>query len=237
VSGGTDGAAPTADLSGARAAHRSLRRTLATIRDDDIGRASHLPGWTIGHVLTHIARNADGHCNMFAGAALGEIHPQYPGGTAQRTDEIERGAHRGAAAIVADVETTMAALEARWDAATDEMWSSGRCRSFGGEMPLAIQPFRRWREVEIHHHDLGTAFSWNDWPDAYVGREFEATLATLPPRISGPLALRATDSALVWTVPEDSCSVVEVRGPQRQLLAWLVGRHDDPRYPKLGPWL
>jgi maleylpyruvate isomerase len=242
------GAQPTADIAGAKAAHERLRQTLATIRDKDIAQPSRLPGWTMGHVLTHLARNADGHCNMFAGAAIGEVFLQYPGGEKQRTDEIEAGARRRARDIVADVEATMAALEARWDDMTDEMWTSGRCRSFGGEMDIAIQPFRRWREVEIHHHDLGQAFTWRDWSDAYVARELETTIATLGSRIDGPLALRSTDSYDVWTVlpalpeaaralPENSCSVIEVRGPRRQLLAWLVGRDGDLRYPPLQPWL
>lgn len=240
------GAQPTADIAGAKAAHDKLRATLPTIRDADIARPSRLPGWTIGHVLTHLARNADGHCNMFAGAAVGEIFAQYPGGVQQRADEIEAGARRRARAIVADVETTTAALEACWDAATDEMWRSGRCRSFGGEMDIAIQPFRRWREVEVHHADLGKAFSWPDWSDAYVARELEETIAALPSRIREPLALRSTDSYDVWTVspvlseatrPENSGSVLEVRGPRRQLLAWLMGRDDHPRRPPLEPWL
>jgi maleylpyruvate isomerase len=231
------GAQPTADIVGAKAAHDALRATLSAIRDGDISRPSRLPGWTIGHVLTHLARNADGHCNMFAGAAARAVYAQYPGGAAQRADEIEGGSRRRAAEIVADVEQTMTALEACWDDATDEMWRSGRCRSFSGEMDIAIQPFRRWREVEIHHYDLGMAFTWRDWSDAYVTRELAATIATLGSRISSPLALRSTDSADVWSVPDDSCSVVEVRGPRRQLLAWLVGRDDDPRYPPLEPWL
>ena len=237
MSGGSDHAAPAADLRGARAAHDTLRTTLSKLRDADIGRPSHLPDWSMGHVLTHLARNADGHCNMFEGAARGEIYAQYPGGMQQRVDEIEHGAHRRAKEIVADIESTMAKLEAHWDAATDDMWASGRCRSFGGEMPLSIQPFRRWREVEIHHCDLGAKFTWTDWSDAYVARELDETIATLASRIGGPLALRSTDSADVWTVPENSCSVVEVRGPRRQLLAWLVGRYDDPFYPPLEPWL
>jgi len=69
-------------------------------------------------------------------------------------------------------------------------------------------------------------------------RELETTIGTLAPRLDGhPLALRSTDSAHVWTIPENSCSVVEVRAPRRQLLAWLVGRYEDPFYPTLGTWL
>jgi maleylpyruvate isomerase len=236
--GVSDAVAPTTDIDGARAAHQALLRTARRLRDEDIVRPSLLPDWTMGHVLTHIARNADGHCNMFDGAQIGEVFAQYPGGTAQRIDGIEMGARRRAAEIVDDLESTIAMLEDRWDSATDEMWATGRCRSFAGEMPLAIQPFRRWREVEVHHHDLGAKFNWRDWSEAYTMRELETTIATLAPRLDGqPLALRATDSADVWTIPENSCSVVEVRAPRRQLLAWLVGRYDEPPYPKLGPWL
>ena len=192
----------------------------------------------MGHVLTHIARNADGHCNMFDGAAKGEVFAQYPGGMAQRVDEIEMGAHRRAAEIVDDLDRTITALEAKWVSATDEMWATGRCRSFTGEMPLALQPFRRWREVEIHHHDLGAEFSWRDWSDEYTMRELEMTIAKLAPRLDdSAIALRSTDSPHVWTIPENSCSVIEIRAPRRQLLAWLVDRYDEPLYPKLGPWL
>ena len=236
--GVSDDTVPTSDSTGARAAHLSLLRTARTLRDSDVGRSSLLPGWTMGHVLTHLARNADGHCNMFDGASRGEVFAQYAGGTSQRIGDIELGARRTAAEIIDDLEATIAKLEARWDAATGEMWATGRCRSFSGEMTIAIQPFRRWREVEIHHHDLGAAFSWSDWSEAYTMRELDTTIATLGSRLGRDgLTLRSTDSPHVWNVPENSCSVIEDRAPRRQLLAWLVGRYDNPHFPELGPWL
>ena len=43
---------------------RSDERLLATARELDIAAPSLLPGWTRGHVITHIARNADGYVNL-----------------------------------------------------------------------------------------------------------------------------------------------------------------------------
>ncbi|MET0910545.1 MAG: maleylpyruvate isomerase N-terminal domain-containing protein, partial [Ilumatobacteraceae bacterium] len=39
-----------------------------------------LPGWTRGHVLTHIARNADSFVRLLEAAGRGEVVTQYAGG-------------------------------------------------------------------------------------------------------------------------------------------------------------
>ena len=44
-----------------RLAHQRLIGTGSGLDDAQIRRASLLPEWSIGHVLTHLARNADGH--------------------------------------------------------------------------------------------------------------------------------------------------------------------------------
>ena len=59
-------------------------------------------------------------------------------------------------------------------------------------------PLHRWREVELHHVDLGLGYTPADWPEAYVERELAISLALLPERLDG--------------------------SGQRQMLAWLVGR-------------
>jgi len=71
-------------------------------------------------------------------------------------------------------------------------------------------PFHRWREVEIHHADLGLSYSPAEWPDGYVARELPAALATLPDRLTSADA--------------------------RRVLAWLVGRFDQPADVNLVPW-
>ena len=140
----------TETIAGATAAHQLLLATAAAMTADDASAPSLLPGWTRGHVLTHLARNADSHVGLFAAAARGEIGDQYPGGVAQRSGDIDAGASRSVIDLVADLRDSIDRLEAAWSTATDGAWA-GRARSpLAGEMLMADLPFRRWREVEVH---------------------------------------------------------------------------------------
>jgi maleylpyruvate isomerase len=221
-----------------QSSHARLAHTLSSLTDADARRPSLLPGWTVGHVLTHIARNADSHVRMLDGAARGEVADQYPGGNAQRAADIDAGSRRPAAQLVDDVVASASRLESAWDATPDDVWRTGQGRVVGGIWPLADLPFRRWREVEIHHVDLGLGYGFADWPDAYVEVELARTLAELPPRLASgtAVALHATDTGERWVVPERSADGRPVEGDRRLLLAWLVGRAGDPSFPPLGPW-
>src|SRR5690242_21249365 len=61
-----------------------------------------LPGWSRGHVLTHIARNADGLRNLLIWARAGTQTPMYASAESRSAD-IEAGAGRPAADLAADV--------------------------------------------------------------------------------------------------------------------------------------
>lgn len=198
-----------AALAGAREAHARLLVGLADLDDAAVSRPSRLPGWTVGHVVTHLARNADAHVRMLEGAANGEIADQYEGGVEGRAAEIEAGAGRAAAEQVADLAEAIARLELAWDAATEAVWAHGFGRNPVGELlACADLPFRRWREVEVHHADLGLDFGPAEWTAAYVDTELPRSLAGLPARLS--------------------------LDDRRTLLAWLLGRAGDP--PPLPPW-
>src|SRR4029077_10081492 len=150
------------DRSGATRAHSAVVAALQDLTDDQVTRPSLLPGWTVGHVATHIARNAEGHVRMFDAAKRGEIAAMYPGGREQRTADIEAGARRTAAELRDDVATTAAQLEAVWAAMPAAAWA-GRGIPFSGESTMAELLFIRWREVTVHHADLGLGYSWSDW--------------------------------------------------------------------------
>ena len=155
------------DLEGARRAHRTLEQHIVGLTDEQARRPSLLPDWTVGHVLTHIARNADGVINMLEGALRGEIAPMYVGGLEQRAADIEAGAARSAEELVADVLATTLRVEAAFAAMTAEAWQGQGVAAFG---PVAMNdlPGRRRRETEVHHVDLGLGYTVHDWPTDYV---------------------------------------------------------------------
>src|SRR5579872_1795438 len=104
--------APGADLLWMVDAHARLGRHLDGITDEDVRRPTVLPGWSVGHVLTHLARNADSHLRRIAAASRGEVVDQYEGGPEGRAAEIEAGARRQAAELVADVRSSAEHVDA-----------------------------------------------------------------------------------------------------------------------------
>jgi len=203
---------PDADITGATAAHARLLATIRDLADGEVRRPSLLPGWTVGHVLTHLARNADSHVRMLEAAAAGGSVEQYEGGRTARQSGIEVGAGRQAAELVDDVRSASARLEKVWASLPDDTWDGHGFNADGDRWPCAQLPFHRWREVEVHLVDLGLRPSWKDWPDAYVSRELPRAIATLPDRLADGAA-------------------------RRQLTAWLLDRGPSPADGVVGHWV
>lgn len=204
------------DVRGATAAHATLLTALETLTDDKARSASLLPGWTVGHVLTHIARNADGFRLMIEAANRGEVGFQYPGGLEQRNGDIETGSSRSASDLVSDVAAASSRLEAAWAATTTAGWE-GTGQSTVGIMQINALPFRRWRETAVHHADCGLAtgaaepkpFGSVEWPSDYVRLELEQMTMLWASR--KPMGLT--------TLPAEALAVDD-----RHRLAWLMGR-------------
>jgi len=157
------------DIDGCAAATALLLRTIESLTDEQARRPSLLPGWSIGHVLTHVARNADSVVRMVEAAQRGEIVWQYAEG--QREREIEEGSGRSARELVDDVGCAADAVARTWAATSDAVWATGMCKVRAGDCPINLVPLRRWREVELHHADLGLDFRYADMSAAYLARE------------------------------------------------------------------
>jgi maleylpyruvate isomerase len=137
------------------AAQASLEADLVGLDDATARSPSLLPDWSVGHVLTHIARNADSVVWRLEGAARGELRDQYPGGLEQRRDDIEAGAWRPAGALVSDVRNSAAAVVQAVAELPDEAWDAPSRTARGVVEPSRDVVFSRWREVVVHHGDLG----------------------------------------------------------------------------------
>lgn len=142
-------------IEGCLAAQSSLDAGLVGLSDATARSPSLLPVWSVGHVLTHIARNADSVVWRLEGAAKGERRDQYPGGLEQRRDDIEAGAGRPADELVADVQASSAAVARSIAALPDVAWDAPSRTARGVVEPSRDAIFSRWREVVVHHGDLG----------------------------------------------------------------------------------
>jgi maleylpyruvate isomerase len=184
--------APAEEIEGVRAAHARLHETLAGLDDAAARRPSRLPGWSVGHLVTHLARNADSVVRRLAAAAEDRLIEQYEGGDAGRSAAIESGAGRPAAALLADLVDADAAVDRLFATLPAAVWDRPVLRSGpdGGTVPAARLAYSRWREVEVHHVDLGLGYEPDRWPAGLVERMLPALLAGLPDR-AGPAALAA----------------------------------------------
>ena len=192
---------------------------IALLDDADVRRPSRLPDWTVGHVLTHVARNADSHRRRADGAARGEVVEQYPGGFAGRAAEIEAGAGRPAAEMIADVRNSAEQMEAAWQAVPALAWSHRTIDVSGTERRLDDLVSRRWQELEIHLVDLDIGVSYRDWPDEFVAFWLPRLRPTAAGRLPSGAALPAPGTI-----------------DRRDELAWLYGRLHRADLPELEPW-
>jgi maleylpyruvate isomerase len=235
---------PLTDIEAVRQSTRRVLNAIGDLTDEQAAAKSLLPGWTRGEVLTHLARNADGGRGIAEAAARGEIGVQYPGGVEQRAAGIAAGRGVRAAALLNDLRRSCDALMESWLELPDDAWERIG-KSTTAQRTQVGWVWARWREVEVHHVDLGLGYSPSEWPVAFVSRGLHEALAELPDRAtrrgqSGDAAYRleATDHDRAWvvrvearaTVESDDGAVVPVDGVVSgwgcDLLAWLYGR--DP---------
>jgi maleylpyruvate isomerase len=205
------------DVAGCAAAHQAMLADVDDLTDDVARRPSLLPGWSVGHVLTHLARNADSLAGMFEGAERREVTPQYPSADARNAD-IEAGAGRSAAALVGDLRSSIWRLEGTWASASATAWS-GHGLNMSGRVAITELPFRRWGETVIHHADLGLEYTPAHWPAEFV--RLEARRLTMLWASRRPMGMTE--------LPDPALQLDE-----RTRLLWLLGRTDVPALPAAG---
>ncbi len=192
------------DLASLAAAHDALLTYLHGLTDAQARAESLLPGWTVGHVVTHLARNAEAVCRMVDAAGRGEVGQMYPGGREQRSADIDAGAGRPAVELLADVTAASVRLDGALAALPLEAFDrTGDALST--TRTIAELPYLRRREVEVHRVDLGLGYGWDQWPADFVRAETRRmTMLWTSRRPMGmtvlpPAAQRADDNLrLAW---------------------------------------
>ena len=217
------------DLASVRDATDRLLTAVAKWDNAAVTEPSRLPGWSRGHVLAHLARNADALVNVLGG------RPMYVSGDARDAD-IERDAPRPLETQLADLRESTARFQEAGAAPAD--WARTVELRNGVTDSASRVPFRRWIEVELHHVDLGIGYELEDLPEEFVERE----IAFLTDRFAGHPEVpytRVTDGTRAWStgrasrgddaegaVGAEGGPEVTVSGSAPALLGWLAGRRD-----------
>jgi maleylpyruvate isomerase len=206
-----------------------LLATAATLSDSQAREPSRLPGWSRGHVLTHLARNADGLRNLLTWARTGVPTPQYPSRQA-RDEAIEAGSGRPASELSADLRASAEAFLAEAGILTDAAWQASVRGMRGPDHPAWVTLWRRLSEVEIHHVDLDAGYRPDDWPDRFVTECLGEVSGSFTGAVPAPPALLSdTGAGRTYQIGPsgadgEALPRVVVAGPGHQLLAWLTGR-------------
>ena len=197
-------------VAGCASAHQRLLASLENLTDAQCRQDSLLPNWSRGHVLTHLARNADSNVNLLQSAVRGEVGKQYPS-IEKRNADIESGSSRNASELVVDLRVSIYGLEAAWAGANEKVWSGQGRNLSGNVIELSSLVFLRWREVEFHHADLGFGFCYDDLTDLYVRLELDQQI----------MLWRSRKPMGMTELPD----IAKKLSPSKRL-AWLMGRID-----------
>jgi len=218
-----------------------LRSTLEGLTDAQVGEPSRLPGWTRGHVLSHLAGVGAAVVRQLETAVAGApVVELYIGGRPARDAAIEAGAVAGAVEHVERVFGVVALVEGAMDL-LDE--ASLARRTGYRDLPAAAVVLLWWREASIHLTDLDLGVEHTLWGAALR----EHLVGYLAPRI--PPGLRLDLDPTDVDEPRRLGDGVPLRltGAANDLVGWLAGReplhaiHAEQEgrvigLPELGPW-
>ena len=222
------------------AATRRLVRTVDGMTDPAYAEPSLLPDWTRGHVVAHLVLNAEGLAGALRGVAGGRSVPMYASPEARDSDIAalatagpEPIRSRLLGAVTDFAQALVAVPDGAWGVEIDR--TPGR-RAFPASAVIGM----RHREVEIHHADLGLAYTPADWPPAFAVRLIES----MPkPGLTAPLTIHATDLDRSWQLGPEGQAGTTVTGSAGDLAWWMTGRGDgaglassDGALPPIEAW-
>ncbi|WP_405522169.1 maleylpyruvate isomerase family mycothiol-dependent enzyme [Streptomyces canus] len=220
----------------------ALQQAVDALTVDAVTEPSALPGWTRGHLLTHLARNADALVNLLTWARTGIPTPMYASPD-QRVTDVEAGAGRPLAEQQAYVGESAARFRKAAEALSPDAWSATVVSGQGRDIPASEVPWLRAREVWIHLVDLRVGVGMDALPPDFAWalvRDVAGWMsARIAPGIGAELSADGHDTVVLGTPAPG----VTVTGPPYALAAWLTGRsgtdelHVTGELPEIPRWL
>ncbi|WP_151475371.1 maleylpyruvate isomerase family mycothiol-dependent enzyme [Streptomyces albicerus] len=219
----------------------ALRQAVDALPADAVAEPSALPGWTRGHLLTHLARNADALGNLLTWARTGIPTPMYASPD-QRATDIEAGAGRPLVEQRSDVRESAARFAQAAEALADDAWSATVTSGQGREIPASEVPWLRAREVWIHLVDLRVGIGMDVLPPDLAWALVRDVAGWMSARLAPDTGAELTadgHGTVVLGTPSPSGGTVS--GPPYALAAWLTGRGGTEELrgelPKLPRWI
>lgn len=190
-----------------------------------------LPDWTIGHLVTHLARNADGLRRVLTAAQAGRRITPYDSPQARATG-IQVGAQRDTATIASDFRTSTVQLADTIGELPQNVWQATVDLGRGGPTTADVILAARLGEVELHHHDLGVDGGLALLDDGQANHLLLALIRSY---------VRTREVSGLILEPGGGDPIVIGDGGQRisgadvDLVSWLSGRSDGAALQSEGP--
>ena len=206
------------------ATHRLLGDTIS-VSDEDWQAPSRLPGWSRGHVATHIARQADGMVRLTEWARSGERQDMYASAEQRETD-INAGAGRTGLDYQIDLDTSAGRLNQAFDGLDAAAWDVVVELRSGTKVPARMLPLARLVEVVIHHVDLDIGSEVEQIEAATAEWLLEWCAFRVREREEFPKLDLTADSGFTISLG-NAGEPTAVSGTSANLLGWVMGRVDD----------
>jgi maleylpyruvate isomerase len=206
------------------ATQRLLGDTIA-VGDEDWQAPSRLPGWSRGHVASHIARQADGMVRLAEWARTGERQDMYASAE-QREADINAGAGRSGLEYQIDLDTSAGRLDQAFDALDDAAWDVVVELRSGTKVPARMLPLARLVEVVIHHVDLDIGYEVAQIEDTTAEWLLEWCAFRVRERQEFPKLDLTADSGFTISLG-NAGERTAVSGTSANLLGWVMSRVDD----------
>jgi maleylpyruvate isomerase len=194
----------------------------AGLSDARLREPSRLPGWSRGHVLSHLARNADALVNLLTWARTGVESRMYAS-AAEREEGIGSGAGRDLAEQLTDLAASGSRFLAAARAVPEARRSFGVLSAQGRQIPAHEVPWLRVREVWLHLVDLDAGYDIAAVPDAIAWALAKDVAAWMTSRVRATVDLGVDGYGTVRLGPGASAEGMIV-GNARTIAGWLTGR-------------